>query len=269
MFEKNKIKDNKILFLILPILAIAFHFFATDILMYSVYYLFLKVLGIPKEQFMKFSYLAETLVYVILIFIFFAIYRLNFKKNNHNRDNKLSIKDAVISLIAGVGVSGFSFLWTLLADKLPILQKSLESMNEANKDLGNGSSLGIILIAVVAAPLIEEILFRGIVFQSIKKVIPLWMAVAISSVLFGAYHMNIVQAVYATFMGVVAAIIYEKKNNLIYPILVHVANNFVGAIQSFIISDSGIFVVNMICFVMLIPTCYIIYELIKSDKIET
>lgn len=258
MTKKNKINDKKLLFSIIPIIAIALHFFLTDILMYGVQYLFLKILNISQEQFMKFSYLAEMPVYIILMLVFFIIYKITFKKMRTQKIQKLNFKDIEISLIAGIGVSGFSFMWTLLAGKIPLLQKSLESMNAANKNIGNGSSLGVILIAVVAAPLIEEILFRGIVFQSLRKVIPIWLAILISSVLFGAYHMNMVQAVYATFMGMVAAIIYEKKNNLVYPILVHFANNFIAAIQSFMPSDREIFIINLISFAMFIHTCYII-----------
>lgn len=53
--------------------------------------------------------------------------------------------------------------------------------------------------------------------------------------------MNLVQFVHTTFMGIVAAVIYEKSNNLMYPIFVHVANNLIGAVQSFIPSDRGVF----------------------------
>ena len=80
--------------------------------------------------------------------------------------------------------------------------------------------------------------------------------------------MNMVQAVYATFMGIVAAIIYEKTNNLMYPILVHVANNLIGAIQSFISSETGVFILNMVSLVMIIPMCCVIYRLLKRNCTE-
>ena len=83
------------------------------------------------------------------------------------------------------------------------------------------------MIAVIAAPVVEEILFRGIVLRSMRKFTPTWAAILISSVLFGAYHLNIVQAVYATLMGIAAGILYEKKRNLLFPILVHFANNLI------------------------------------------
>ncbi len=90
-----------------------------------------------------------------------------------------------------------------------------------------------------------QILFRGIVFRSMQKVFPVWISVILSAAMFGAYHMNIVQAVYATFMGIIAAIIYDKTNHLIYPILVHAANNFVGVIQTSVPSETEIFIINI------------------------
>lgn len=261
--ENNNISNGKkAWFAILPVLVIGIHFLLSQLLLFGVYYLFLRILKTPKEQFMKFSYLAEMLVNVILMIIFFVIYRLNFK-NDKSSKSAFNLKDSIISVVAGVGVSGFSFLWTILADKIPIFHKSLEAMDKANKDIGGGSGVGIILLAVIAAPLVEELIFRGIVFNSIKRIRSGWLPIIISSAVFGAYHMNMVQAVYATFIGIVAAIIYERKKSLVYPILLHMANNLIGAIQSFT-SESGVFVMNMIALAMLIPMCYIVYNLLKN-----
>ena len=92
-------------------------------------------------------------------------------------------------------------------------------------------------------------------------------AILISSVLFGAYHLNIVQATYATLMGIVAAIIYEKKKNLAFPIFVHFANNFVAMVQSF--SPQKIDgIINIFSVIMMIPLGYIIYRLLKDKRAE-
>lgn len=268
MTKNNIDVRRKIWFAALPILAIAGHFLTSSIFLYCIYYLFVNIFHIPEEQFMKFSYLAEILVDVILILIFFVIYKLAFRKDKDEIRTASNLKDSAISLIAGAGVSGVSFLWIMLAEKIPALQGSLVAMDAANKEIGGGSSLGVILIVVIAAPLIEEILFRGIVFRSIRKVIPGWVPIILSAVMFGAYHMNMVQAVYATFMGIVAAIIYEKTNNLMYPILVHGANNLIGAIQSFIPSKAGAFTLNMVSLAMIIPMCFVIYRLLKRNCTE-
>lgn len=109
------------------------------------------------------------------------------------------------------------------------------------------------MTVAIAAPLLEEVLFRGIVFRSLEKVLPAWVSIALLAILFGAYHMNPAQAVYATGMGIAAGILYDKTDCLLYPILVHAANNFIGAMQSFIPSKAGTWIIDMACLAMIIP----------------
>ena len=216
---------------------------------------------------MKYSYLGEILIYIVIILIFFAFYKFLWRKEESEAYTETNCKDVAVSLIAGLGVSGLSFIWIMLAEQLPALQKSIEAMNTGSKNIAGGNALGTFMIAVVCAPIIEELLFRGIVFQSIRKFGPAWIAILISSVLFGAYHMNIVQAVYATLMGIVAAIIYEKKKNLAFPIFVHFSNNFVAMLQSF--SPQKIDeMINILGVIMMIPLGYIIYRLLKEKRVE-
>lgn len=62
-----------------------------------------------------------------------------------------------------------------------------------------------------------------------------------------------------------ARIIYHKTNRLQYPIIVHAANNFIGAMQSFIPSKAGSIMVDVFSLVMIIPMCCTIYHLLKNN----
>lgn len=80
--------------------------------------------------------------------------------------------------------------------------------------------------------------------------------------------MNLVQAVYATLMGIVAAIIYENKANLLFPIFVHVANNTVAMAQSFLPPNIDE-MINILGVVMMLPLGYILYCLLKDKRVAT
>lgn len=252
-------------FIAFPIFIIALHLILSNILYYTAEKLVLDIFHIPKEQFAKFSYLGEVFVYAVLILVFFTIYKLVFVKDKAEAKLSLNPTYSVKCLVAGVGVSGVSLLWIMLAEQLPALKDSLNAMNMGNENIGGGSFLGAVVVAVIGAPLIEEIVFRGIVFRSLRRVSPPWVAILVSSVLFGLYHMNTVQIVYATLMGLVAGIIYEKSNNLLFPILVHVANNLVAAIQGFIPFESGDIIMNVISLIMIIPMGYIVYRILPCQ----
>ena len=265
MSNNNMDRWYKTKFIAFPIFVIALHLILSNILYYTAEKLVLDIFHIPKEQFAKFSYLGEVFVYAVLILVFFTIYKLVFAKDKAEAKLSLNPTYSVKCLVAGVGVSGVSLLWIMLAEQLPALKDSLNAMNMGNENIGGGSFLGAVVVAVIGAPLIEEIVFRGIVFRSLRRVSLPWVAILVSSVLFGLYHMNTVQIVYATLMGLVAGIIYEKSNNLLFPILVHVANNLVAAIQGFIPFESGDIIMNVISLIMIIPMGYIVYRILPCQ----
>lgn len=264
MVKNNPDIGRKFRFILLPILAIAVHYFMSGILLYGFYSFFINVLRITEEQFAGFSGLVEIFINIVLILIFFIVYRWVFKSDMDERSSIPSVKGTAMSLITGAGISGVSYLWIMLAKNIPAFQESLSAMEAANKSIEGGSGLELILTVVIIAPLVEELLFRGIVFRSMQKVFPVWISIMLSAIMFGAYHMNLAQAVYATFMGIVAGIIYHKTNRLKYPIIVHAANNFIGAMQSFIPSKAGSLMIDMFSLIMIIPMCYIIYHLLKK-----
>ena len=169
------------------------------------------------------------------------------------------------SLVAGVGICGISELWIMLAEQLPSLQKSVEAMNAGAENIAGGNAFGTFMIAVIAAPVVEEILFRGIVLRSMRKFSPAWAAILMSSVLFGVYHLNIVQAVYATLMGIAAGILYEKKRNLLFPLLVHFANNLITMLQGFASSEANE-LISIFILIMIAPAGYVVCRSLRQGK---
>jgi len=81
-----------------------------------------------------------------------------------------------------------------------------------------------IIYAITLAPIIEEVLFR-------KLLLKLFMfcgerkAIVISAFLFGLWHFDIVQSVYAFFGGIILGIVAVKYGTIKYTILLHAAYN--------------------------------------------
>lgn len=262
--DKNTLGiGRRLWFLLLPILAIALHYSTSGILLYGFYSFLVNVLRLNQAQFTALSGWAEIFANFVLILLFFAVYRWVFPRDRGEKPSLPDAKRTAMSLIAGAGISGVSYLWILAARNIPAFQESLAAMEAANQSIESGSTVQLLLTVAIAAPLLEELLFRGIVLRSLAKVLPVWAAIALSAVLFGAYHMNPTQAVYATFMGTVAGILYYKTDRLLYPIMVHAANNFIGAMQSLIPSKAGNWMIDMACLAMIIPMGYVIYRLFR------
>ena len=157
------------------------------------------------------------MIYAVLILVFFTLYKLLWRKDISEPRTATNFKDVLGSLVVGFGICGISGLWIMLAEQLPSLQKSVEAINAGAENIAGGNAFGTFIIAVIAAPVVEEILFRGIVLRSMRKFIPVWAAILISSVLFGVYHLNIVQAAYATFMVLPQESFTRRKRTCCFP----------------------------------------------------
>ena len=104
-----------------------------------------------------------------------------------------------------------------------------------------GEPIGVLLLALlvtaVAAPVCEEIFFRGMLFRLLESRMALWLAVLGSALAFGAAHASpaISLALLPTFvyMGVVLALLYVRTGWLTNTILLHSLNNAVVTIVAF------------------------------------
>ncbi|MHA6728316.1 lysostaphin resistance A-like protein [Chryseobacterium sp. A301] len=97
--------------------------------------------------------------------------------------------------------------------------------------------LTMILMAVVMAPIFEEIVFRGIIQKGLQNgglgpITSIW----ISAIFFGIIHGNPWQFVGAVLLGYVLGLVYYRTKSLLMPILLHAFNN---ALSSILIMYSG------------------------------
>lgn len=82
-----------------------------------------------------------------------------------------------------------------------------------------------ILLYCLLSPVIEEIIFRFLAYDFLYKRTGFFAAAFISSLLFAAYHMNMVQGVYAFIMGMLFAALYHRDHRKAVPISLHIGAN--------------------------------------------
>ncbi|MDP4207225.1 MAG: CPBP family intramembrane metalloprotease [Bacteroidota bacterium] len=93
-------------------------------------------------------------------------------------------------------------------------------------------------MAVIAAPLLEELIFRGVILDGFLKRYSPAKAIIWSSVLFGIAHFNPWQFIAAFAFGCVAGWLYWKTNSLIPGIVAHFFNNFCAFVMMLFTGDS-------------------------------
>ena len=84
----------------------------------------------------------------------------------------------------------------------------------------------MILAAVMAAPIAEELFFRGMIYGCLKQYIDFRAAAVIQGFLFGFMHtFGMLHAIVASFLGIAFALVYERRKTIVAPICVHCLQN--------------------------------------------
>lgn len=127
--------------------------------------------------------------------------------------------------------------------------------------------VGIICYGMIT-PLAEEILFRGVIFNCLKRMTGgLQMAILISALLFGLYHGNYVQGVYAFVMGCLMAYAYEYFGSFYAPVMIHMVSNMFSYTLSSTALVSTAFVSWPMCLLFLALTGVGLRMLMKQKKL--
>ena len=115
------------------------------------------------------------------------------------------------------------------------LGKTFTGYEEASQSAFGGQPLWLLLaVVVVLGPIAEELLFRRMILGRIKYYFGSRWAIVISALLFGIYHGNMVQFVYAGLLGLGFGYIYDKSGNIRISIVAHMCLNLLAVLGSFL-----------------------------------
>ncbi|HRN90767.1 MAG TPA: CPBP family intramembrane metalloprotease [Candidatus Saccharibacteria bacterium] len=87
---------------------------------------------------------------------------------------------------------------------------------------------------VIIAPLAEETLFRGYLYGKLRKTVPIWAAILVTSILFGAIHGAWNVAIDTFALSVVLCILREMTGNIWASVLLHMLKNGIAYYLLFI-----------------------------------
>ena len=120
-----------------------------------------------------------------------------------------------------------TFLAVVVIDPLTSLLPMPEDIRELFNQLF-GLTIPAFITAVILAPVLEELIFRGIVLEGFLRNYSPVKAIFWTNVLFGLAHLNPWQFMGAFLMGILISWVYYKTRNLLLPVLMHFVNNLGG-----------------------------------------
>ncbi len=120
-----------------------------------------------------------------------------------------------------------------LVSVAPVLESGADLLSEALVPEGTLARLAVMLLGSLAAPLGEELLFRGVFYNALRRRWSFWPAALVSSLVFGGFHLIPMQVIAAAVLGVALCWTYERSHSLWAPVVVHAVNNLIGFILTF------------------------------------
>ncbi len=137
---------------------------------------------------------------------------------------------SILMLVAAMLLEkGLAGALSLLPPQLAKLLRTTTDETTAGGMFGAIHSIGwkiaFALVASIAAPIAEEVLFRGLLYNALKHRWGVRSAVILSALCFAAVHFGPLAVIVIFPMGMVLAIVYQRTQNLWVTIIMHMLNN--------------------------------------------
>lgn len=134
--------------------------------------------------------------------------------------------------LAAIAAIGMSLGLNLMLELTGMINKSVSYQAVAKDQYSAYFVVGIICYGMIS-PIAEEFLFRGILYNYMRRFLDLKKAILLSAAVFGVYHMNPVQGIYAFLMGCLIAYAYEYFGSFLAPVCIHAAANILAYCLSY------------------------------------
>lgn len=155
---------------------------------------------------------------------------------NKNFWNCLKGEKMPLPLAIGWGIIGFFMIY--LGQVIGIQIESslgIELGSENTEAIMNVTKTApiMILASVFFGPILEELVFRRVIFGSIMQAQNnFWLAAFVSAIIFALIHLDFSHIILYTITGFIFAFLYNKTKRLITPIIAHMMlNGFVTYFQ--------------------------------------
>lgn len=190
------------------------------------------------------------------------VYMIFYKMIKSSLGEKIKARGTGFSSYTSAAILGFLgqfatiFILNLLL--LTVLPESwIDMLNQTNSSIMAGNPTAVFIYSVIMAPVLEEILCRGLILGTLRDAMPKWVAISLSSVVFGLLHGNPLGIIYATAFGVLLGWVYLRFNSIIPAIIAHMAFNLTSHFM-----NEGLFCTVMI----LISTPLLVAEIVLINK---
>ncbi|MCM1371048.1 MAG: CPBP family intramembrane metalloprotease [Clostridium sp.] len=165
------------------------------------------------------NYINDNTIWIVLIVaaIFIPILIFILKKYKTKFNFKLN-KNIIPTVLAGLSLSIFLNL---------LIMNINNTFGIENGIFNNKYLVSTIISSVLLGPIIEELLFRGVMFNKLKTFNNLKPSMLITTFIFAFFHDTLTQMVFAFIVGYICVKLYNNYDTLLFPIIFHMGCNII------------------------------------------
>lgn len=139
------------------------------------------------------------------------------------------------------------------------LTQASESYREvAGRQYSVAFGAGLLIYGLIS-PLAEEVVFRGLIYNRMRKYFGKMLSVVVCGIMFGVYHGNLVQGIYGCILGIAITYSYEWFGSFFAPVLFHAIANIAVFIAGYDQVVTGNIVTPLNCAVLAAVAALVLY----------
>ncbi len=116
-------------------------------------------------------------------------------------------------------------LWLVSAQ---VILEPLTLLLPESESAGVGRGVWAWVTIAISAPILEELLCRGVFYESVKKGCGMLGAIILSALFFGLIHYDPATVVVALVAGLIFGVLYERTSSIFTTMIIHSLNNIVA-----------------------------------------
>ena len=188
-------------------------------------------IGINAQFMQNIGVLFLEMIYILPIVLIFLWRRIHWKYLGFG---KFTLN--VMGLGCGLLIGGYAII---IAHNALLYAFGIEAQGDQIFDIFDQleSPIWFFITGAVIAPIVEEIFFRGFLFQGFRQKYGWMPAVFLSSAIFGAAHLDPVSLIPTFVLGCVLAYVYHRSNSVWPGILFHAAINSFSLCAVYVLSQ--------------------------------
>lgn len=166
-----------------------------------------------------------SLLYAVIAIVIFGISYLKCQWREHPFSYRKALGGGRIPGAAALGFGTCIILTVIVGLASQAFPGAFVKYQKLMESLDVSTSALAVYYIMLSGPVAEELIFRGVILDQLRPAFPFWVANGIQAALFGVFHMNLIQGLYAFVLGMILGMVAEAAKTVVASMITHIIFN--------------------------------------------